>query len=95
MASEELSDVCRETARYLAAAGRLLPAELFFAEAEEFEHQMNHFLAGNAPTSALDAAEMLGTICNGSSEVWRALHLAAARLGLTDGARRYAQLGRV
>lgn len=95
MVSADLKASWGKTIRHLHAARTYLSEDLFFEEAREYEGQMNDYLSHNELDLALDAAEMLGTICNGSSQFWRELQSAAENMGLIEEADRYALLANV
>ena len=86
---DALRDSWAISLRHLAASRFYLPEKLFFEEAIEFEGQLIELLHHNELGLALDAAEMLGTICNAPKEFWEELKMAAENMGLKDETARY------
>ena len=80
------------TVKHLKASRELLPAELYFEEAIEFEKQYSEYLEHNELELAMNALDDLGILCNVPNEYWYQLEQAALNMGLAIDAQRFHDL---
>ncbi|HGS4984503.1 TPA: hypothetical protein ACMDSY_004500 [Vibrio parahaemolyticus] len=77
------------TIKYLNAARRKLPEEMFFSEAKEAEKDFNEYLKHNELELAMNALDDMGILSNAPDEFWLDLELAASNMGLLADAERF------
>jgi hypothetical protein len=90
MEARELAESWAVTLRHLAACRFYLPEVLPSEAARDAEKGLASYLHHNELGLALDEANALGEHCAAPAAYWRELQLAAASMGMTEEAKRYA-----
>lgn len=80
------------TIKHLTAGRALLPQEMFFEEAREFDKEYAEYLDHNELELAMNVLDDLGLLCGAPNEFWHHLATAASNMGLADDAERFKQI---
>jgi len=88
----ELQKSWDRSEKLLKRARDLLPDDLFFEEALDFEMQFKEYLSANEFGLALDCADQMGLLSNAPDDYWSLLEKAALNMGLPEEAQRFNEI---
>ncbi|MBB3166956.1 hypothetical protein [Simiduia aestuariiviva] len=80
------------TIKHLSSARGLLPNDMLFDEAKEFDKDYLEYLEHNELGLALNSLDDLGLLCNAPNQFWKYLELAASNMGLAAEAKRFNEI---
>jgi len=87
-----LEESWKITVSHLKSGRALLPDDMFFEEAIEFDKEFSESLAHNELELAMNSLDDMGLLCNAPDDFWIQLELAATNMGLLDEAERFRKI---